>query len=105
MIQSLISLLSSGVLLNPVVLCSVVLGLIFGIKLDFEQILAMYRNWHFYALGVVVAALYNFGLARQYQDDGVTLDYKAMIRHTGASFVLFVFANVLAVLFVGFIWF
>ena len=104
MFRNLAALIASGVLLNPVVLFGVVLGLIIGVKLDFEQIVALYRNWHFYGLGLMAAVLYNFALATQYKDDGDTLDYAGMVKNSIKSFMMFVLAVAMAVLFVAFFW-
>ena len=47
MFRNLAVLLASGVLLNPVVLLGVASGLVIGIMLDWNQIVALYKNWRF----------------------------------------------------------
>lgn len=102
MFRNLAVLLASGVLLNPVVLLGVASGLVIGIMLDWNQIVVLYKNWHFYGLGLMVAALYNFVLATQYKDDGETLDYVGMLGNSIKSFLMLMLATVMAVLFVFF---
>ena len=104
MFANLMALLSSGVLFNPAVLCGAILGIIFEIKLDYVQIVAMYQNWHFYALGALVALLHNFTLVKVYQDDGLTPDYKTMLFNSLKSLFGFVFASLLAMALVWFVW-
>ena len=84
MFANLMALLSSGVLFNPAVLCGAILGIIFEIKLDYVQIVAM--------------------LAKVYQDDGLTPDYKTMLVNSLKSLFGFVFASLLAMALVWFVW-
>lgn len=57
MIKGILAFISSGALLNPIILLGVVSGLIFGIWLKLETIKEIYGNYHFYLLVMIFLLL------------------------------------------------
>lgn len=103
MIKGLMALFTSGIIFHPMVMLGILFGLIEGIWLDLEQILALYKNWAFALLVILVALLYNFTLNQRFLDDGISLDYKQILKNTLTSVVAFYFSSICGGLFVNFI--
>lgn len=100
MIKGIMALFKSGVIFNPMVLSGVVIGLLMAVKLQYEQVVDIYKNYHFYLLAVFLAASYNLCFKRVYKGRGDTLDAKAIVLNTIGSAVKFIFSSVMAVAFV-----
>lgn len=102
MIKGLLSLFSSGIIFQPMVLLGIVVGFyaMFGMKA--EQIEELFVNYHLYLLVLFISAGYVFGFKRVYKDDGISPDYGVMIFSSVMGVVKFVFAAVMAMSFVSF---
>ena len=46
MFKGLVAFISSGALLNPVIFLGVFIGLLMGFKLEFEDIVQIYKDYH-----------------------------------------------------------
>ena len=76
MIKGILSLFTSGAILNPMVLA--------------EQITALFSDYRFYLLGLLIAFVYNFLFKKVYQEGGYNLDTGATLLNVlGSAFKLF----------------
>lgn len=100
MIKGILAFISSGALLNPMILLGVVSGLIFGIWLKLETIKEIYGSYHFYLLVMILSVAYNFIFNQVCKEHSVNLDYKAMTWNIVTYFIKFVMANALTISFV-----
>lgn len=97
MIKGLIALFTTGAIFNPMVLLGIAMAVFSLAKLDEEQIKALLLNWHLYAAAGVVSFVFAFLFKKTYQDDGITIDYAALIFNTLWGVVKFVLAWLLTI--------
>ena len=105
MIKGLISLFSSGAILNPMVLLGIVLGFVSAFKLSLEKIKFIATNHLSYVGLITVAWVYVWGFKKIYKDESWKLDYGAMALKTiaeSARFLLAYFLSISFVILVGF---
>lgn len=99
MFRGLIAFVTSGALLNPVILIGVLMGLFMGIRLEFETFINIYKTSHMYLLALCVSALYNVIFNRVYKDSG-HVNYGAIAENIVVFAVKFLMANVFTYLFI-----
>lgn len=100
MIKGIKALFSSGVILNPLVLLGIVTAVYCMINMDAEQIYALFRDYHLYALVALISFVHVFLFKKVYQDDCVSLDYPAMFLAVLAGIARFVLACGLTISFI-----
>lgn len=100
MLKGLAALFSTGVILNPMVLLGILTGLLFAVKLDYEQMSEIYHNYHFYLLALFLAAFYNIFFKKVYKNGGRRLDTTAMSVNIIFSTIKFIASNALTIAFV-----
>ena len=89
MIKGILSLFTSGVILNPMVLLGIFIGIFCYVYLTAEQITALFSDYRFYLLGLMIAIVYKF-LIKEYQEGGYNLDTGATLLNVlGSAFKLF----------------
>ena len=90
MIKGILSLFTSGVILNPMVLLGIFIGIFCYVYLTAEQITALFSDYRFYLLGLLIAFVYNFLFKKVYQEGGYNLDTGATLLNVlGSAFKLF----------------
>ena len=99
-LKGLISLFTSGIIFNPMVLLGIGLGIFVEISWEAERIYALLKNYHLYLLIWRVSGAYVFVFKRSYKDGGVDPDYAAMIFASITGVLKFVMAFVLAMSFI-----
>lgn len=101
MIKGIMALFTSGVIFNPMVLLGVIFGIIFDIKMDYQQMMSqVYKNYHFYLLALILAAVYNILFKKTYKTGGQVLDIPVMFGHTISSALKFVAASAFTIIFI-----
>ena len=61
MIKGIVALFTSGAIFNPMILLGIFFGILFDVKMSYEQMIEhIYKNYHFYLLALLLAAAYNF---------------------------------------------
>lgn len=101
MIKGIVALFTSGAIFNPMILLGIFFGILFEIKMTYEQMLEqVYKNYHFYLLALLLAAAYNFVFHKIYKDGGDVLDKGAMFGNTIFSAFKFVFSSALTIAFI-----
>ena len=98
MFKGLVAFVTSGALLNPVILIGVVMGVIMGVRLEFETFINIYKSSHMYLLALCVSALYNLIFNRVYKESG-HINYGAIFENVIVFAIKFVLANVFSYLF------
>lgn len=100
MIKGIVSLFTSGAILNPMVLFGIICGIGSIVRLDEEEIRALLTDYHFYLLIALVSFGYVFGFKKEYKEGGTELNYAAMVFTAVWGIVKFVLAYVLSMSFV-----
>ncbi len=100
MIKGIISLFTSGAILNPMILLGIICSIGSLMRLDAEEIKALLTNYHFYLLIALVSFGYVFGFKKEYKDGGIELNYAAMVFTSIWGIVKFLLAYVLTISFV-----
>lgn len=101
MIKGIMALFTSGAILNPMVLMGIFSGIMFYRYLTAEQILAVYMDFRFYLLVVLVAFIYNFLFKKIYQDGGYNLDIKGTVLNVIGSTLKLILSSVLMISFIS----
>lgn len=104
MFRGLIAFVTSGALLNPVILIGVIMGLFMGFRLEFEDFINIYQSANMYFLALCISALYNVIFNRVYKDNG-HVNYGAITENTIIFAVKFLLASVFSYLFIYMLWF
>lgn len=78
MFKGLISLFTSGTILNPMVFLGIFLGLFCVIKLGDEQISEFFKDYHLYLAALFLSFLYNISFKKVYRSGGHKIDAPQM---------------------------
>lgn len=102
MIKGIMALFTSGAIFNPMILLGIVFGILFEVKMTYEQMTEhVYKNYHFYLLALLLAAAYNFVFHKMYcGKDCDRLDMGAMVSNIIFSALKFVASSVLTIAFI-----
>lgn len=100
MIKGIMALFTSGAILNPMVLLGIFLAIYCMIRMDAEQMRELFGDYHLYALAALISFAHVFLFKKVYKDDGVNLDYTAMIFAGLGGIVKFVLACGLTISFI-----
>ncbi len=101
MIKGIVALFTSGAIFNPMILLGIFFGILFDVKMSYEQMIEhIYKNYHFYLLALLLAAAYNFVFHRVYDDGGDRLDKAAMAGNIIFSALKFVVSSALTISFI-----
>ena len=99
MFKGLVAFISSGALLNPVIFLGVFIGLLMGFKLEFEDIVQIYKDYHVYLLALFLSFIYNLVFRRVCKEDG-SPNYGAMFGNVLVFAFKFIAASALRVSFI-----
>lgn len=102
MLKGIQALFTSGILLDPFVLLGLVLGGFFYFNLSYEQVTAVYCDYRFYALALMLAIVYNFAIRPVYRRGGVSIDTKKTASNAVLSGLKFVLSSLLMMAFISF---
>ena len=102
MIKGIVALFTSGAIFNPMILLGIGFGILFEVKMTYEQMMEqVYKNYHFYLLALLLAAAYNFVFHKIYcGEDCDRLDKGAMAGNVIFSALKFVISSVLTIAFI-----
>ena len=100
MIKGIISLFTSGLIFNPLVLLGIVCGIISITKLNQEQLIAIAKDPNSYILVVFAAFLYAFIFKKRYKEGGISIDYTAMLFTVVGGTIKFILSYILSISFV-----
>lgn len=101
MIKGIVALFTSGAIFNPMILLGIFFGILFDVKMSYEQMIEhIYKNYRFYLLALLLAAAYNFVFHRVYDDGGDKLDKAAMAGNIIFSALKFVVSSALTISFI-----
>lgn len=100
MIKGIMALFTSGAILNPMVLLGIFLAVYCMIKLDAAQMRELFGNYQLYALAALISFAHVFLFKKVYKDDGINLDYAAMIFAALGGIIKFVLACGLTISFI-----
>ena len=78
MFRGLLAFITSGALLNPVILIAVILGLVMGLRLEFDEFWAVYQNKNIYLFALLISVLFNLLFNRVLLKNGQP-NYAAMV--------------------------
>ncbi len=99
MLKGLISLFTSGIIFNPLVLLGIVSGFWCFANKKAEEIRALFfENW-WYATIAVCALIYAFGFAKIYKEASMKIDIKATFGLAVWNFVKYFISFVLSLSF------
>ena len=100
MIRGIVALFTSGLIFTPQVLLGIILGFVFGIKLEIEQIKEIYKMPAFYLIIFVFFAIYVYLFKLTYKNSHGDIDWgDNFLRIIGYS-AMFFLANLLTLSFV-----
>ena len=102
MLKGIQALFTSGILLDPFVLLGLVLGGFFYFNLSYEQVTAVYFDYRFYALALMLAIVYNFAFRPAYRRGGLTIDTKRTASNAVLSGLKLVVSSLLMMAFISF---
>ncbi len=100
MIKGLISLFTSGIIFNPLVLLGVVFGVFCMVTKEAVDISAIFKDYHLYLFILFVSVIYIFSFKKVYKDDGDTLDWGIMVFQSIWGVVKFTLSSLLTMAFV-----
>ena len=100
MIRGLIALLTSGILLNPMVILGIIGGIAMMHTLPENSILALFQNTKFYTVLFGVAFLFAFFFEKVYLSGGKKINWKATVGIAFSRFATLLATIVLTCLFV-----
>ena len=101
MFKGIISLFTSGAILNPMVLSGIIVGFYCVFTLEDTEIFSFFKNNIFYVYGMCGAFIYNILFKKVYNNNGKGIDYSDMSFNIIFSFIKFVISAILSV---SFIW-
>ena len=78
MFRGILAFITSGALLNPVILIAVIVGMVMGVRLEFDEFWAVYQDKNIYLSALFVSVLFNLLFNRVLRKDG-RLDYWAIL--------------------------
>lgn len=99
MIKGIISLFTSGIILNPMVILGIIFGLILNSNLTLSEVYDVFLNYRIYALGVSFAVIYVIFFKPIYKYKSLELDYKAIALSILKESIRFVFTTALTLSF------
>ena len=102
MLKGIQALFTSGILLDPFVLLGLVLGGFFYFNLSYEQVTAVYFDYRFYALALMLSIVYNFAVRPAYRRGGLTIDTKRTASNAVLSGLKLVVSSLLMMAFISF---
>lgn len=100
MFKGLAALFTSGAIWNPMTLLGVIFGVFCAIKLQAEEIMTLFHNYHLYLLAMLIAFVYNLIFKKVYKGgnfDG--LDITQMTLNFIGSFAKIIIASILSISF------
>ena len=103
MIKGIMSLFTSGLIFNPMVLLGILFGICCYIYLTAEQMTDLFFDYRFYLLGVLLAFLYNFIFKKVYKEGGYELDVSATMLNVVGSAFRFFLSSILMISFISMI--
>ena len=92
MFKGLIYLFSSGKIFSPPVFFGGLAGIICYIKLDAEEIMALFLDYRLYLSFFLFVSLYVYFFKKTLADDLIHIDWKAMLAGVFKSFLLMTFS-------------
>lgn len=101
MIKGLLALFTSGAILNPMILLGIAFGIFSYMFLTAEEISALYTDYRFYLLAVLIAFVYNFLFKKVYQDGGYNLDIGTTMLNVLGSSLKLVISSLLMLSFIS----
>lgn len=78
MFRGILAFITSGALLNPVIFIAVIVGLVMGVRLEFDEFWAVYQNKNIYLFALLISVLFNLLFNRVFLKNG-RLNYIAMV--------------------------
>lgn len=99
MFKGLAALFSSGAILNPMVWGGILLGLFLSFDATSEETYALYKNYNFYLLVLLIAGLYNVLFKKIYTDRG-DFNFVAVALNSIFSAIKFVVVSLLTLSFI-----
>ncbi len=100
MIKGIISLFTSGIIFNPLVLLGIAFGVFCMATKDAAAIQAAFKDFHLYVLVLILSTAYVFVFKKVYKDNGDNLDWGIMIFQSVLGVAKFAVAAVLTISFV-----
>ncbi|MBE6452298.1 MAG: hypothetical protein E7012_02270 [Alphaproteobacteria bacterium] len=100
MIKGLVSLFTSGLIFNPMILLGIGLGVFSVVNFDLAQIRLILSDYRCYLSVFVIAVMYVLMFKKSYKDDAVTLDYPLMLGRMMTETMKCLLAYVLSMIFV-----
>lgn len=100
MFKGLAALFTSGAIWNPMTLIGVIFGVICAIKLDAEDIMILFHNYHLYLLAMLIAFVYCVCFKKVYKGGNLDgLDVTQMILNLIGYFAKIIIASILTISF------
>lgn len=100
MIRGIIALFTSGLIFTPQVLFGIVLGIIFGTKMDIEQVKQIYQTPAFYVSVVVILSLYVYLFKLTYRNSRRDIDWSDNFFRVIGYCLVFFLSNILTLSFI-----
>lgn len=101
MFRGIFALFTTGLILQPMVLCGIVLGCFFYGFLSGNEIAAVYKSFWFYLAAMVPPTVYFLGFRRVYQTNGKT-DWTETMLGLAAGWFKLVASSLLMIAFISF---
>lgn len=102
MIKGIISLFTSGIILNPMVILGIVFGIIINVNLKKTEVYDVFTNYRIYVLGLILSVIYIVFFKKVYKGKSLELDYNTMGAYIIKEGLRFVFTVFLSISFFGF---
>ena len=100
MFRGILALFTSGLIVNPMVICGMVTGIALYSLLDSREIFQVYKNPLFYGIALCLAGVYVIGFRRVYKTTGETDRTETFLSIIGAFF-RFVLTSLLMISFIS----
>lgn len=105
LINGIMTLFSSGLILNPMVLLGIAFALYLNTTFSLEDIFEIYKDFHVYLMAVLIGFIYIYFFKKPYKLGGKEVDYSEMsMMVLGAAFKL-VFSSILMTSFIAILFF
>ena len=100
MFRGILALFTSGLIINPMVVCGMVTGIALYSLLDSSEIFQVYKNSLFYGSALFLAGSYVIGFRRVYKTTGETNWTETLLSTIGAFF-RFILTSLLMISFIS----
>ncbi|MDR1695000.1 MAG: hypothetical protein LBR70_07430 [Lactobacillaceae bacterium] len=105
LINGVISLFTSGLIFNPMVLIGIGFSILINTSFSYEEVFEVYKDYNIYFMAVLIAFTYIFFFKRPYKFGGEEIDYAELSFMVFGSALRLILSSVLMTSFIAVLFF